>query len=632
MAAARIRPTADNVCFPEGKLGATSHLQDNLTQFLCCPNRFFETRVQDLRRRCDNIFPPALYAREKLPTRSQPESESVQGVVGRYGGARVTNSSGRLWKWLMFSGGLIFVACFGSQGLSGNEAGVAGCGGGEELEQTEAKVVSPHDDFTASLDDLAVRPGILNGTNRCQVGDFPKLIAYRSMSNKGDQLDVSTSFYTSGGLGPYYETLHDVDIDKLNTIESSPRKNCYTSIYHGWFGQFGALSSDARWVFPGHWMFAKGTTVSADLNSTSDKIYVADKSVFTDGTYAMLHRKYASGDTDYGLVSKWDGHDWRTVEYVKVTTTDTGGEYIEVERNRTPRDKGTTYMYADARSWAVANTEGAAHIAPLAFRTADIEAYHDAWRINFALNSPQAEIPSTHDLSLDTGASTSTVNGLRGWEFYAYYSYLQTFKTQGKGLLEGIQFDEAQYMAGDVAGTSPYHAADIDNDLSTDFGYDSTGLNSYGVGTVEAMKLLRKLLTDNGHSKFILQADSSTVEHGYRGFDFLNGIEIENYPDFGVPKKWSKAWYENFSRFSSAIQHLLTYVEETGKTQYPAFSYPHTKEATYFYQAETLELDGTISSSYVSDNYYFRIGFMSALIAGMPHSYNVNDHQKTQKS
>ena len=172
----------------------------------------------------------------------------------------MAKSTKRYWKSALFAGALLLLALVIPGRITGNASGTMGCGGEEHVAQEESNLNVPSRPALPSSDDTQS----LNkstGNDGCQSGAFPKLMSYRSMSNKGDQLDVNTSFYTVGSLGPYYEYLHDIDIDKLNTVESSSRKDCYTSIYHGWFGQFNAKSADARWVFPGHWMFAKGKNV-----------------------------------------------------------------------------------------------------------------------------------------------------------------------------------------------------------------------------------------------------------------------------------------------------------------------------------------------------------------------------------
>lgn len=173
---------------------------------------------------------------------------------------------------------------------------------------------------------LQVDPGPIDdpdtwapSTTPCQTGDFPRLMAYRTMSNKNaGQPELNASFYISSSIGPYYEYIHAVDIDELVGIENSNRQACYVSIYHGWWGQMNGLGPEAHYVFPGHWLFAKGTTLAQSAGSGATTLHVADAAVFTTDTYAMIHRQYGPTEAGYGSYSKWDGHDWKSVEYVQM--------------------------------------------------------------------------------------------------------------------------------------------------------------------------------------------------------------------------------------------------------------------------------------------------------------------------
>lgn len=161
----------------------------------------------------------------------------------------------------------------------------------------------------------------------------------------------------------------------------------------------------------------------------------------------------------------------------------------------------------------------------------------------------------------------------------------------GQALIEsgrqGMQIDETfnSFNHGD-------RALDADNNGIGDWGYID-GVNSYGLGFQQYVKNLRARVG----TQYILQFDSDSPLRGYRGFDAVNGIQMETFM--------------GGKRFSEAYEHLTHWVESAG--QAPKFSYGYCRTATTLYHE-------TGSNNY-SPNSEFRKQFAVGLLVGMPHPY-----------
>jgi hypothetical protein len=157
---------------------------------------------------------------------------------------------------------------------------------------------------------------------------------------------------------------------------------------------------------------------------------------------------------------------------------------------------------------------------------------------------------------------------------------------------DGIEFDVARW----TWGSPETNTMDANNDLIPDYGYID-GVNSFGLGGRVFFQALRQILGPNK----IIQADSNNAISGVRDWLYLNGVQLEAFPN-----------NNDLDRFSEAFLHFRLWVENTKAT--PAFSYAYTRVTTT-----------TFANAYLpngkSTDFRFRVNFAAANMVGMPHPF-----------
>lgn len=348
-------------------------------------------------------------------------------------------------------------------------------------------------------------------------GRFPKVMAFRTSLGEVVEGDGTSS----GAVNPEVdfdnlEVVLDKNSDFLKAVEKAYGTRVVTLWHRGW-GNIGkktltadksALEDDLSFtIFAGHWMFEVGTTVSEDIDLTEPRvrIYVEDNSNFAVDGDAMIHYYDAASET----------HDWTKVEHVQVreVESDDTGPFLKVRREAPVE-------------WVMGDKE--IRIAPHAtiFGPA-------SWAINLSVGSPTDK------------------NGRAGWEFLADYLYnrWQSDLCTGDGKQtcpDGIELDGGRWLPNNQG--SPDILVDANNDGVTDYGYVD-GIQTYGLGGILSLEALRSKLPDS-----LIIADSSRPAIGYRGFNHVNGIEMENFPETNKTRTSVNKHY--LTGFSSAFLHL----------------------------------------------------------------------------
>lgn len=355
--------------------------------------------------------------------------------------------------------------------------------------------------------------------------------------------------------------LEDYDIIHTGsqaTIEAMINSDTFSEKKIIYHGAHAAISSDFRSeVFPGHWLFTSGTIITKSINTTATTFKVEKPDVFVVGDHAMI--SYRNKITQK--------RDWDTVEEVLISSIDSENSKITVKR-------GQNETSPVAWSTSLNNTEIV--ITPHVYQTTTDPG--DAWQINVSLNSP---------VNPDTGET--------GYEFYAkwVYEYIWVGIMQEKG--DGIQLDSGRW-----GYFSAEYSIDTNNDGTPDYGFVN-GVNVYGLGSSKYIKLLREKLPHRA----ILQIDSNTTNGGYRNPNDINGIEMESFPNI-----------ENYDYFGNSFIHLRQFVSHA---EFDPMSYPFTKDDTELYQCDPESAESDTSE--IETNSYFRIGFATALLLGMPYAY-----------
>ena len=321
-----------------------------------------------------------------------------------------------------------------------------------------------------------------------------------------------------------------------------------------------------------HWLFAVGSDTSSGSTITeeSTRIYVRNNDNFIGNEYAAI---MSIGDDDRP--------DWQAYEEVLVLAkgTDANGPYIDVQRGL----YGTVAQVFDPsrarvmiHEWGVVDWTG-----------------HPRWELNLSPAAPKTSdgYGSAHHLA----------------RFFAdlYWQY--------SDVLDGFQFDVAKWTAfGHFEGPDKRGVLlDCDLDGIGDDCYFG-GVNTFAVGVMDFFRLLREGGDDfdGVGDDFILIADGQR-KFSQRAVPFLNGIEIEDYPGF--------ASNEQYTLLPSALDQLIMWEQST--TTEKTVSYALTKQpvAAYGQAGCPLDLQGT--------NYRYRIGLVSALLAGTFYAFTPNLHQ-----
>lgn len=313
----------------------------------------------------------------------------------------------------------------------------------------------------------------------------------------------------------------------------------------------GVRTPDYGLVWPGHLLYQPGTLITQAI-STQDTTIVVDNAELLVKNNEKLQR--VSQKVPFALILyplNADGKpDWSRAEHLILDAVD--GQKLTVQRGQ---------WGSKPQSYAAGKAVVAAHMM----------FWQRQWQLNFSLHSPRG------------GADQLTAA-----EWFARYVADQLAQNDANG----VEFDVARWTWGNPEG----NPMDADNDRVADYGYID-GVNSFGLGGQVFFRELRRLL---GPDKTI-QTDSNDAEFGVRGWQYLNGVQLESFPAAN-----------DFSRFSQAFLHLRLWAENAQAL--PRISYPFTKTPTTLF-ANARSPDGNNT-----DN-RFRIGLAAACLVGMPHPF-----------
>lgn len=315
---------------------------------------------------------------------------------------------------------------------------------------------------------------------------------------------------------------------------------------------YGGISPrDYEKVWPGHLLYKAGTLVNHDVSPQETAIIVKDPKLIAKNNNIIqrTNKKAPFALIIYALDSTGKP-DWSQAEHVVVEAMN-GGQ-LTVKRGQ---------WGSKPLSFKAGKAVVAAH---MMFWT-------QQWQVNFGLQSPRG------------GA-----DNLSGAEWYARH----IAKRLAAADADGVEFDVARWTWSNTEN----HPMDVNNDLVADYGYID-GVNSFGLGGRVFFRELRKQL---GPDK-IIQADSNDAAFGVRGWQYLNGIQMESFPASN-----------HFDRFSPAFLHLRLWTENAEAL--PRLSYPFTKTPTTVFANARLP-DGR------KTDFRFRVGFAAACLTGMPHPF-----------
>lgn len=320
----------------------------------------------------------------------------------------------------------------------------------------------------------------------------------------------------------------------------------------------GVSPNEYDQVWPGHLLYQPGTLLKRALSPDDSEIVVENRDAIARNNKMLtkLNRKHPVAAIVYALDASGKP-DWSQAEHVIVESMH--GAKFSIKRGQ----------------WGSK---------PLAFKAGRaVMAMHmmfwmRQWQVNFSLHSPKG------------GAGLLT-----GAEWYARHIARKLTATDA----DGVEFDVARW----TWGYPEEHPMDANNDRIADYGYID-GVNSFGLGGQVFFRELRKQV---GADK-IIQADSNDALGGVRGWQYLNGVQMESFPD-----------NNHFERFSPAFTHFRLWTENAEAT--PKLSYAFTKAPTTVF-SKARKPDGG------KTDFRFRVGLAAATLTGMPHPFASLKHIK----
>ncbi len=313
---------------------------------------------------------------------------------------------------------------------------------------------------------------------------------------------------------------------------------------------YGGVGGDvAPGVWPGHFLYKVGTKLEKDLQPGDTVLRVEDFRRLAREGADTSEAKFPVTFTIYALDSK-GLPDWSHAEHVTLVKV-ANGELV-VKRGE----------------WGSK---------PLAFKAAQavVAGHMMFWTRQFQLN-------------LSLHCPRGGEDNLTAAEWFAREVAARNEETGS----DGVEFDVGRW----TWGYPKSNAMDCNNDLLPDYGYIS-GVNSFGLGGRVLFRELRRILGPNK----IIQVDSNDPIYGVRGWDDLNGVQLECFPAVN-----------HFERFSSAFMHLRKWVESAGA--FPRYSYGFTKAPTTVFSGSR-KPDGSTMDS------HFRVGLAADCLVGMPHPF-----------
>lgn len=416
--------------------------------------------------------------------------------------------------------------------------------------------------------------------------NFPINMGFKSLTasttgtagyfNEGYDI-LATAIGKTASTGLRNFPIHHGDLGSMRRIKNNA-PDAITIVYNA--GQGIPTACDAAGIgniFPGYYLYYMGTQTTGTLNATdtTSTVSVANVNVFDplDQDRVIIYNRNNDGTPN-----------WGSFEYAVVI-----GTSPTAVLGASPAVAGTVTL---ARGTTVSGVTNMATTlaAKKSFPSgAYIAAHVNSWEKDES-NEADQSVQFRINVSMDAPVCPAgfTANGMNkvgknGWQVRA------------EGAAAGLMGSNADGMEEDVSystfGKSTL-AIDVDNNGVADWGYIG-GINSYNLGYQKYSELLRGAV---GPDK-IIQFDSINPRKGYRGWKYVNGVQMETFMD-------GKA-------FSQAYEHLSQWVEKAEAT--PAFSYGFCRRATTLYPSSPYPV--------TLDNNQFRKQFAVGLMIGMPHPY-----------
>jgi hypothetical protein len=322
--------------------------------------------------------------------------------------------------------------------------------------------------------------------------------------------------------------------------------------------------------FSGHFLYYEGTRLTQGIGRSrrDNVLQVEDTSVFSMKRY----RTGVSDDIAISRIGTGGRPNWQTAEHVRLKDIDRRNNTITVQRGKYGTPRGTfprgSYL--------------AAHVTTGPYRIQNMPQQNiPLWAYNFSTVCPRdAQGRNCADALVDYLAEKLGSGG-----------ELASF--------DGIVFDVFSWI---IRFGNPIQQIDVNTDGRADRGMVG-GVNTVGVGVNRFLKALRERLPDK-----ILLADGHIPRESQRGFEILNGMESEGYPDMHDIR------LDHLSRG----ENIFNYWEENSKS--PSFNYVNFK----YKQSRPARLRNTFTEPNLSQDRSYeklRLALASALFTDSAFGY-----------
>jgi len=329
---------------------------------------------------------------------------------------------------------------------------------------------------------LTVPPSPSNPNTPLLNYDFPKILMAETQTLGGDPLQyakygtIASSAGTINKIGPIQQINPDLlyfrTINPSAYLGSTNETNQYPCVQgHGNPFSQTTPATEGCGVYAGHWMYEPGTYSTNTISGTSTSIRVSDVSRFSTGEYAVIYDAPAGS--------------FNNAEHVRITGKNSSTNTLTIQRG----------FKSNASSHASGSIV-AQHIRGIG------NADPKAWEYNISSQSPRDANNKTYGQALAIWMQTNYNRDLEG----------DLSDAEVSGFLFDADFD---YLF-------ESRNADVNNDLEIDSGYSASGINWYQEGMNEFYGKVRDYFPS-----FIIVGGT----HGARGFEDLNGTQIEGFPN-----------------------------------------------------------------------------------------------------
>jgi len=355
-------------------------------------------------------------------------------------------------------------------------------------------------------------PRVIMAETQSMAGNLEKFAKYQVIATGGGVLNKIAAVQRMNPSLLYFRAMMPTEFLGYN--------HSYCSHSHSLAFENTASATAGCNVYAGHWLYQAGTTLRKAITNSATSIPVADAKRFQVGEYIVIYNAPAGS--------------FRNAEHAKITGRNTSNNTLTVQRG-----------FKSSKVKHGAGSIVAQHVTGQSGSKLN-------WSYNISTKSPKDSNGRTY-----AQAALAFVKN-------NYSKDATGNKTSAK--VSGFLFDSDFYTLFDNK------KADVNNDLRTDDGRDSSGTNWWGIGLENFYKGMRNAFPN----KYII-----TGHQLARSFSATNGTQMEGWPQ-------SNGYHSvvpQYKTLSSEFANYRYYMHHINRG--PAASHVLTKTPTATYRDST---------------------------------------------